>query len=151
MRKHQTNTINGHLDAMRAASQPFPECPDHLMLPDAAKPFWEAIMASRGSAEWDGASMMQAALLARTQAQIEQENAALDVEGSIIRNGRGNPMINPRALVLQQLTTRSLALMRGLRLTGTGKRRDVLKARALENEMRMTLEDLDPDGLLARP
>lgn len=97
------------------------------------------------------ADLVVAAQLARCQADIESESQALETEGSVIENGRGTPVMNPRHAVLEQLARREMAMMRSLQMVGSarGKREDLEKGRKLQRQAEQVRKELADDDLLA--
>lgn len=148
--KKQTHTIEGIVKATMAAASPLPKLPDHVKLSQGDLPFFEAILRARARDEWTECDVVVAAQLARCQRSIEDETDALAVEGSVIENARGTPVMNPRQTVLEQLSRRQMAFMRSLRMAGValGDQRDLEKARKLQRQAEGMLED-NFDSLLA--
>ncbi len=112
--------------------------------------FWEGIVASRATDEWDDPSLFAGACLAQTQAAIVEESGLFATEGAVI-DGK----LNPRHKVLDELHKRSTMYLRTLRLGGQalGDIRNKVNARRLEQQARMSdaeLDEIDPDGYLAR-
>ena len=77
-------------------------------------------------------------------ADLEEQQALLDDEGTVMRNDRGTMVMNPRVSVLEGLARREMALMRALGLTGklnidprdmAGKRAAEMKARKARDEV----------------
>lgn len=89
--------------------------------------------------------------MARVQRDIEVESLALEVEGTVIQNGRGTPVMNPRATVLEALARREMAFMRTLRMGGAaaGPAKHVVERRKVERQAKEIREDLEEDALLA--
>jgi len=134
------------------AALPLPGVPEHVRLRPEDLPFWEGIVRARAREEWTDADLVVAAQLARCQHDIEREASLLEAEGSVIENGRGSPVMNPRHAVLEQLARREMALMRTLRIGGSviGDRRDLEKARQLQRQAERAREELADDDLLAK-
>ena len=95
--------------------------------------------------------LVVAGQLARCLHDIEDEQAALDIEGTVIKNDKGTPVVNPRVSVLEQFARREMALMRTLRMGGrvAGAARDEAPARKIERQSRKLREELEDDELLA--
>lgn len=150
-RKKRSDSAAAAIAAMVNAAKPLPNLPGHVHLRPEDLPFWEGIARARARDEWTDADLVVAAQLARCQHDIERESKALDVEGSVIENQRGTPVMNPRHAVLEQLARREMALMRTLRIGGsvTGDRRDLEKARKIQREAEKAREELADDDLLA--
>ena len=75
----------------------------------------------------------------------------LNDEGSVVENGKGTQIMNPRVTVMEQLSRREMALMRTLRMGGriAGDARDQSGKRALERKASQIRVELQDDGLLA--
>lgn len=137
---------------MLAAATPLPDVPKHVKLRDGDVAFWEGIVRARSRDEWTAATLIVAAQLARCQADIERESALLDIEGSVIENQRGTPVMNPRHAVLEQLSRRGLALMRSLQIHASatqGEKADVDKARSIQAQAEKARASLADEDLLA--
>ena len=135
---------------LNAAEKPL-KPPKHVHLRAADLPFWDGILLARARDEWTEADLVVGAQLARCQADIEVESAALDTESSVIENARGTQVMNPRVTVLEALCRREMALMRTLRMGGriAGDARDELPRRALERKARASQAELADEELLA--
>lgn len=125
--------------------------PKHIKLRKQDIPFWEAIVAAR--ATWTDVDLQIAANMARCQADIEENQKLLDIEGNVLDNKRGTPVMNPRFTILEQLSRRSVALSRMLQVhaaatigeTKVSKGKNAAKRDALE-----ALQDAD-DDLISKP
>lgn len=126
--------------------------PSHLVLRKQDIPFWNAIIAAR--AKWTDVDLAHAANLARCQADIEEAQRLLDKEGSILKNKRGTPVMNPRFTVLETLSRRAVAISAKIQVhaaatigeTKLNKGKNSAKQKSLD-----ALEELDDDDLIARP
>ena len=150
-RKSRSDSAKAAIDAAIAAASPLPEKPTHVKLREIDLPFWSDIIRARARDEWTDADLIVAAQLARTMADIEAESEKLDYEGSVIENGRGTPVMNPRHAVLEQLARREMAMMRSLQMVGSAKgdKRDLENKRKLERDANKARDDLALDDLLA--
>ena len=139
--------------AMVDAAQPDIGVPDYVTLTASALPFWAGVVRARTRDEWIDVDLVVAAQLAQCQADIAEEDQALRVEGRVIKNERGTPVMNPRTTVMEQLARREMALMRTLRMGGrvAGDSRDEAGKRKIERESRKLRGELEEedDGLLA--
>lgn len=142
-----TNAVKALVDS---ANGP-PELPDHVCLRAGDRPFWEGIVRARARDEWSDADLVVAAQLARCQADIEREQAALDSESTVVTNERGTLCVNPRVSVLEQFARREMALMRTLRMGGraTGDASKDAKRRKIQREAEGIRDELAEDELLA--
>lgn len=125
--------------------------PAHVNLREGDAVFWDGVVRARARDEWTETDLVVAAQLARCLHDIENEQAALDSEGTVTRNDKGTMVVNPRVSVLEQFARREMALMRTLRMGGrvVGAARDEAPARKIERQSRKLREELEDDGLLA--
>jgi len=139
-----SNSASVAIKAAVNAASPLPEPPKHVRMRDKDQPFWSDILRSRAREEWMPADLVIAAQLARCQSDIETESEALEAEGSVIENGRGTPVMNPRHSVLEQLARREMAMMRSLQMVGSarGKREDFEKGRKLQHQAEKVRDEL---------
>jgi hypothetical protein len=152
MRKPRSDSAEAAIKAALNAATPAPQIPDSVKLSEKHLPFWNAIISSRARAEWSDATLIVAAQLARTQYEIEFESEALEKEGSVVENQRGTPIMNPRQTVMEQLCRREMALMRTLGISGSvanGDKRDLQKARQMQQQAEKLAKELEEDDLLA--
>jgi hypothetical protein len=153
----KSNSVTAAVEAAVAASLPSIEPPSYVSVPEAARPFWDALIESRARSEWSKSDLIVAGQLARCQSEIEAQEEMLQAEGHVISNGRGTPVANPRQNILEQLARRQLACMRALQMGGTARgtrKEDLVNKRKLEREARGMKEDLTNEqnatrGLLA--
>lgn len=115
--------------------------------------FWKAIINARLS--WTEIDLIHAANLARCQCAIEEETIKLKLEGSVIQNNRGTPVMNPRHTVLEQLTRRAVVLSSKLHIHALATQGEAKLARKKNNLKQQTLEALsgedDDEDLIAKP
>jgi hypothetical protein len=152
MRKPRSDSAEAAIKAALNAATPAPQIPDSVKLSEKHFPFWKAIISSRARNEWTDATLIVAAQLARTQYEIEFESEALEKEGSVVENQRGTPIMNPRQTVMEQLCRREMALMRTLGISGSvanGDKRDLQKARQMQQQAEKLAKELEEDDLLA--
>lgn len=134
------------------AAKGTPAVPAHCPLRDCDAPFWLGVVRARALDEWTEADLVVATQLARCQADIQREQAALDGEDTVIPNERGTMVVNARVSVLEQFARREMALMRSLRMTGRvalGPTDDLQGKRKIERESRKLRAELEDDELLA--
>ncbi len=82
MRQHRSDGATAAVQAAQNAAQAPLNPPAHVPLPDAARPFWLALVRNRARHKWNDADLGNAAILAITQAQVhglidDVDNAAL--------------------------------------------------------------------------
>jgi hypothetical protein len=151
-KRKRSDSATAAIEAAISAALPDIEPPSHVRLRDQDFAFWKTIIKSRAREEWTNSDLVVAAQLARCMADIESESLKLDVEGSVLENQRGTPVMNPRHSVLEQLARREMALMRSLQMIGSAKgdKRDVENARKLQNQAAMARDEVtQDDNLLA--
>ena len=150
--KAKSDSASGAVKAMFNAALPDLQPPGHVSLsPDALK-FWPGIIRARAREEWRDVDLVVAAQLAECQALIESESALLRTEGTLLDNGRGTTVENPRNRVIQNLAQREMALMRTLLMGGkaTGiNPRSLEGTRKVEEAARKARKELEDDDLLA--
>jgi glutamine synthetase len=151
-KKQPSNTTQSLVKAMVNVSLPPIEAPRYVKLRECDHDFWRGIISSRARDEWCETDLVVAAQLSRCQADIERESELLEVEGNVIENQRGTPIMNPRHTVLEQLARKQMAFMRSLGLSGftaKGGKEVAQKARKLERDMARTKDELAEEDLLA--
>jgi hypothetical protein len=104
--------------------------PSHVQLQDMDWPFWESVVAEFARADWTEHQLELAAMLARTMADLEENQRLLRSEG-IIRerevlneDGSVRKVIsweNARARAVQTMMGQVLSLRRSLALHAKGK------------------------------
>jgi hypothetical protein len=151
MKRTRSDSAASAVKAMLDAAQGVLDAPTHVKLREGDKAFWDGIVRARARDEWLEADLVVAGQLARCQADIEREQGALDMEGSVVRNDRGTQVMNPRVTVLEQLARREMALMRTLRMGGrvAGDARDEAGRRKIQRQSEKLREELEGDELLA--
>jgi len=82
MRQIRSDSAAAAVQAAQNAAQGPLEPPAHIPLPDAARPFWAALVRNRPRHKWNEADLGNAAILAITQMQVhaligDVEQAAL--------------------------------------------------------------------------
>jgi len=154
-RRTKSGTIRAAAEALAAAGAGYPEPPKSVALRPEDRPFWVAIMGARLANEWAQADLVLAGNLARTLADIEANRSLLLAEGDLIHNERtGITKLNPRHVVIETLSRRTMSLTRLLQLhaapkMGHGADSGARKAEAMKaNE---ALQAAPDDDLLAKP
>ena len=141
------SAVKAMLDAAKGEIQP----PKHVTLRERDWPFWSGVVRARARDEWSDADLVVAAQLAKCQADIEVEQAALDLETTVVVNDRGTACVNPRVAVLEQYARREMALMRTLRMGGrvAGDARDEAGRRKVQRGAERARKELEDEDLLA--
>lgn len=153
IKRSRADSAASAVKAMVDASKADIEVPDWVTLTPSAIPFWAGVVRARTRDEWIDVDLVVAAQLAQCQADIAEEDAALRLEGRVITNERGTPVMNPRTTVMEQLARREMALMRTLRMGGRagGDPRNEENKRKIERQSRKLRGELEEedDGLIA--
>lgn len=125
--------------------------PSNVPLDARDMPFFASVIDEFARSEWTAHQLEIAAMLARTMSDMEQEQRALRVEGSVLATERGTPVVNPRKTVVQMHASTILSYRRSLQLHARaqgGEARDVAKRRGIAKGVE---GDAPEDDLLARP
>jgi hypothetical protein len=91
-------------------------------------------------------------MLARTMADLEQDQRLMRAEGPVMATEKGTPVVNPRKTVIQMNASIILSYRRSLSLHARaqgGEARDVAQRRGAAKAIEAGLDD--GDDLLARP
>ncbi len=117
--------------------------PSHVPLEDNDFPYWHSVIAEFARAEWSEHQLELAAMLARTLANLEENQRQLRDEGFIIYReggqGRKYEIENPRSRIVKSLTSDILSLRRSLALHARGRESDV-KHTAQRHEIAREIE-----------
>jgi hypothetical protein len=124
--------------------------PSNVPLDKRDLPFFASVLAEFARSEWTAHQLELAAMLARTMADLNDEQIAMRAEGSILYTEKGTPVINPRKTAIQMHYSNIHSARRSLSLHARaqgGETRDVGKRREQAKEY----EADAGDDLLARP
>ncbi|CDO37134.1 P27 family phage terminase small subunit [Novosphingobium sp. KN65.2] len=124
--------------------------PSHVPLDDMDWPYWHNVVSEFARADWTEHQLELAAMLARTMANLEQEQRTLRAEGFIAVRENGTSVENPRARAVKSLTGDILSLRRSLALHArarSGDNRDAARQRDMGRATQTEVED----DLLAAP
>ncbi len=122
--------------------------PPHLLLRDTDGPFWSAVASARSPVEWSPVDLHLGVLLARSLADVERLQQAIDSEGDVI-DGRANP----KHAIVETLVRRVIALSRLLQIHAravAGEHRDAVKRRQAWREAVDTLAEHELDDLIPK-
>jgi len=128
--------------AAQNAAQPPIEPPEYVDVPEAAKPFWRALMRNRPRDRWNAADLANAAVLARAQADVERLAAEIAAEGDII-DGK----LNPKHPLMETTIKRVAAVSRLIHVHAVateGRAHDAGNALRNEREAEAQHDDLIP-------
>lgn len=84
-RRQKSDTIKGAATAHHNAAQPPIEPPACVTLPEACRPFWDAIVTSRARDTWTDSDLVIAANMARVQHAIEAAQVGSDEHAKLTR------------------------------------------------------------------
>lgn len=140
--------VDSTADAVRIAQGLTRELqpPSHVPLDDCDWPFWESVVGEYARADWTEHQLEIAAMLARTMANMEEQQRLLRDEGFTVKTDRGTPVANPRASVAKGLAGDILAFRRSLSLHARaqgGEARDVSKRQRHAKGLERGLSDVD--------
>lgn len=150
-KRPKSDTAAAAVSAALAAAKGLLQPPQHVSLPGEALKYWPGVVCARARDDWTEVDLVVAAQLAKCQADMAEEDAALDLEGKVIKNDRGTPVMNPRTAVMEQLARREMALMRALRIggraggdprDGAGRAKTEQTARRARSEVEAEADDL---------
>jgi hypothetical protein len=148
----KAGTVAGDVHAMQSALVDITP-PLHVTLRKKDMPFWQAIVRARARDTWTDIDLTHAANLARTQADIEQVQRDLDLEGFTLVNDRGTTVQNPKFSILETLSRRAVLLSKSLQVHAhatVGESREQAVRNKSESEARRVIQSED-DDLIARP
>lgn len=149
-RKPRVDSTAVAVEIAARAAQPI-EAPSNVPLAEADLPFFASVIDEFARSEWTAHQLELAAMLARTMADLEQDQRLMREEGPILRSEKGTPVVNPRKTVIQMNASMILSYRRSLQLHAraqSGDTRDVAKRRSIAKDIEAGPDD---DGLLARP
>ena len=130
MRQTRSDSATAAVQAAQNAAQGPLEPPAHIPLPDAARPFWAALVRNRPRHKWNEADLGNAAILAITQMQVH------DLIGDV-----------EQAALVDKLTRRIVSLSRMLHVhpeATEGRAQDAGNKLALEREAEADHDPLIP-------
>ena len=124
--------------------------PSHVSLDAMDWPYWHSVVSEFARAEWTEHQLELAAMLARTMANLEQEQRSLRTEGFIAVRENGTSVENPRARAVKSLTGDILSLRRSLALHARARSGDT-RADAVRKSAAKDMEADSLNGLFATP
>lgn len=124
--------------------------PSHVPMDEMDWPFWHNVVSEFARAEWTEHQLELAAMLARTMANLEQEQRTLRAEGFVAVRENGTSVENPRARSVKSLTGDILSLRRSLALHARAKSGDS-RSDANRREQAKDMEQRSHSRLLAVP
>ncbi|KAF1684882.1 TerS protein [Pseudoxanthomonas taiwanensis] len=136
MRQTRSDSAAAAVQAAQNAAQGPLEPPAHIPLPDAARPFWAALVRNRPRHKWNEADLGNAAILAITQMQVH------DLIGDV-----------EQAALVDKLTRRIVSLSRLLHVhpeATEGRAQDQGNKLALEREAEADHDPLIPTLRVAK-
>ncbi len=134
--------------AMKARQSGLPVFPHPEELPDEHKPFWTELVNSKPHDYFTFGDIPLLKLYCRAAADIERLDRQISQEGEVIRNARGNPVVNPRVVVRSIAETRLMALATKLRAQPSARMDSIndKKQQEKKNNAEKTARTIDEDG-----
>lgn len=133
-RQRRSDSIAAAIVAAQNAAQAPIEPPGYVTIPEAAAPFWRALMLNRPRDRWNEADLATAAHLARAQADAERLQREIDAEGDMMGD-----RLNPKHRLLETVLKRIVYLARMLSVDAAatvGRQADQVKPLILEQQAR---------------
>lgn len=159
-RRIRTDSPKTEAEMMQAKP---PDPPSHVHIREGDLPFWYSIVMSREHTSWTEVDLEYAAVLARTQADIERVQSEIDLEGDMVPGARGQDIANPKHGLLKILMGRAVSLARLLHVhpeatKESGEERKRNTKQREQNAKRQAISDNPPpdedtvgDDLIAPP
>ena len=147
-KRNRSDSASAAVRAAQAAALGPLNPPEHVVLREGDRPFWDAIVTARARDTWTAIDLTTAANLARTQADIESLQSELDAAGYVVEG-----KAHPAAALVETLTRRSVALSRALHVHAqatVGRSADGIKALANEKAAATEHDDLIPTLRMVR-
>jgi len=148
-RKTRVDSTAAAVSIARASSKAITP-PSNVPLDKQDMPFFASVIGEFARSDWTAHQLELAAMLARTMADLEQDQRLMRIEGPVMKTEKGTPVVNPRKTVIQMNASIILSYRRSLSLHAraqAGETRDVGKRRGMAKEFEA---DADADDLLAR-
>ena len=114
-KRQRIDSIDAQVAAVIKAAKPI-VVPKHVPLDDKDLPFWHSVIAEFARSEWTDHQLELAAMLARTMADLEEEQRLFRQEGTISYSEKGTPVVNPRKTAIQMHAGTILSFRRSLSL-----------------------------------
>lgn len=147
-KRMRSDSATAALQAAKNAALPPLKPPAHVSLRDTDRPFWNAIVTARARDTWNDSDLATAAIMARSQADIERLQAQVDIEGdTIVSASSGALVIHPAHKLIETLTRRVASLARMLHVHAeatVGRAADGVKALENEKAAKTEYDDLIP-------
>ncbi len=141
-------------EAIAAANRSVP-IPSGVELDDLETAIFDDVVAELAKSELTAHRVRLCAMIASDLARMQRSNEAVAQQGSVIINAQGNARVNPHVRVADQAARSALAMRRSLGLTARalngGDTRNVAIRRHHNLANEALLDDMDDEGLLARP
>jgi hypothetical protein len=131
-KRARVDSVSGAL-AIAAGSQVQISPPSNVPLDAGDMAFFASVIDEFARSEWTAHQLELAAMLARTMADLEQDQRMMRIEGPILQSDRGTPVVNPRKTVIQMNASIVLSYRRSLQLHAramSGETRDVAVRRS---------------------
>lgn len=150
MSENRADSVNVQADIMKKSLE---EITPPIFLEEKEMRFWKSIINAR--LNWTEIDLIQAANLARCLCSIEEETMLLKIEGSVLKNQKGTQVMNPRHVVLEQLTRRMVCLAGKIHvhaLATQGEAKLAAKKNTVKHQAIQSMNEIDDDDdLIAKP
>ncbi|AHG39712.1 TerS protein [Pseudomonas syringae CC1557] len=153
VKRNRSDSGTSAVAAMQAAAAGALKPPRFVNIRPADKPFWSSIVRARTRDSWTDSDLVLAGNLARCLSDIERLQKEIDIEGDVLKNDRGTPVINPKHSLLETLSRRAVALSRTLQVHAQatqGDSRDQGKKATKQRAAEKVLAEQDDDDLIPR-
>jgi P27 family predicted phage terminase small subunit len=124
-------------------------------MPEEHRKYWLEIVNCKPAGYYDAGDITLLKMYCRSAFEVDQLSVDLAKEGTVIRNARGNPVLNPKVMVRSFCETRLMTLATKLRVQPSSRASaegDVdrrKKGQKAAEGARMVMEEMSGDGLLA--
>jgi len=151
-RKVRVDSKESAVKAMQAGRHRI-EPPSNVPLQNEDKAFFYNIIGEKANVDWTMHEIELAALLAKAMRDQVEETDALRVEGTILYNARGTPVMNPRRTAIGLHTSSIMSLRRSLAIHGSaGGSTQVTRKKGQQiNKSNQSGTAMDDDDLIPRP
>ena len=144
-RKARNDSAAGKQELMQAAKSPIQPV---MPLAERAMFYFQQYAGTRPSFDWSKGDIVRLTKLAERQAEVDELSELVKMEGVVVRNNRGTPVVNPIVTARDQLERTIMAMEKTLSVFAPmegGKKRSVYE-QAKEAEQ---LVDNSGDDLLS--
>lgn len=153
-RRRRVDSQEGVAAAMLAGGKKI-AIPDDCPLSGYEREIFSELASEFSKTELTAHKVRLLTILAKQMVMLEREQALLAREGFSLLNANGNTIPNPRARACSSASATILAMRRSLgihtRAQAGGDNREAAKRRSINKVNEAMLDNMDDDGLIARP